>query len=70
MQEIEKIWTEAVNLFKKERPREYRIWLSMLKPLQFDGTTITVGVPNKFTWDWFSDNQLPIFLRLWRKQAV
>jgi chromosomal replication initiator protein len=47
------IWTEAkAHLRGQVNDPTFRLWFERTVPLEFDGTTFVLGVPNEFARDW------------------
>src|SRR5688572_1724063 len=49
----EEIWTRLLDRARQELPEQiYRTWLEPTEPLNVDGFTLFVGVPDQFSADW------------------
>jgi chromosomal replication initiator protein len=68
MPDFNEIWNRAAAAFGEKRPREYRIFLSSIKPVSVENSCVTVGVPNNFFWDWFHNHHIGMFAELLEKE--
>ena len=66
------IWTEAkAHLQGRVNDPTFRLWFERTVPLEFDGNTFVLGVPNDFARDWVQECQAgqPSFKAMRRRGA-